>query len=139
MKFTFKWPWKKAPLAQSEPVVSSEEAVVEQVQNPSVFPREPDPEILAFCATNPTEDEFIARFPDSDLAKYLLERRVVFPNATTEDVVMYINQKKGGSTVDLKNRFPNYNIDGLFLMGWLKSGIICLDWISMFIKNSRLV
>jgi hypothetical protein len=127
MKLTFQWPWKKVQLTQPQPLVSSEEDVVVQVSKPSVFPREPDPEILAFCATNPTENEFIARFPDSDLAKYLLECREVFPNATTEDVVIYINKKKGGSIVDLKRRYPNYDIKGLFLMGWLKSGITCLD------------
>ena len=127
MKFTLQWPWKKAKLDQSQPVVLQQEDVVVQAPKPSVFPREPDPEIMAFCATNPTEDELIARFPDSYLARYLLERREVFPNATTQDVVIYINQKDHGYLPDLKRRFPNYDIEGLYLIGWLKSGVAILD------------
>ena len=115
MKFTFTWPWKRLKI---QSLIAVEKAPV--VSKPSVFPKEPDPEILAFCATNPTEDEFIDRFPNSDLAKYLLECREVFPHATHQEVIEYIGRNERGSLQDLKNRFPNYNINSLFLTGLLK-------------------
>jgi len=115
MKFTFTWPWKRLKIQALLPV---EDTPV--VSKSSVFPREPDPEILAFCSTNPTEDQLIDRFPDSDIAKYLLECREVFPHATHQEVIEYIGKKEFGSLADLKHRFPNYDVNSLFLTGLLK-------------------